>query len=154
MFSPANTSDEFTCYKDKGMYFRTAPADMLQAQALSQVIAEGRRPARLDPGDERPLRHRSGREHHEDLEAAGIPSDQIQKIIYDPNAQSFNAEVDQVKNFNPDGIAVIGFEESAKIITRMNEVHIGPRRTSWSSASTATWATLWVSPSDPACSRA
>lgn len=55
-----------------------------------------------------------------------MPADQIQKIIYDPNAQSFNAEVDQVKNFNPDGIALIGFEESAKILTRMHEVGIGP----------------------------
>jgi branched-chain amino acid transport system substrate-binding protein len=61
-----------------------------------------------------------------DLETAGIASDQIKKIIYDPNAQSFNAEVDQVKEFNPDAIAVIGFEESAKILTRMHEVGIGP----------------------------
>jgi ABC-type branched-subunit amino acid transport system substrate-binding protein len=127
MFSPANTSDEFTCYKDKGMYFRTAPADKLQAQALSQVIAEGgvQRVSILAMND--PYGTGLAENTIADLEAAGIPSDQIQKIIYDPNAQSFNAEVDQVKNFNPDGIAVIGFEESAKIITRMNEVQIGPK---------------------------
>ncbi|WP_207843624.1 ABC transporter substrate-binding protein [Williamsia soli] len=127
MFSPANTSDEFTCYKDKGMYFRTAPADTLQAQALAQVIAEGgvQRVSILAMND--PYGTGLADNTVADLEAAGIPSDQIQKIIYDPNAQSFNAEVDQVKNFNPDGIAVIGFEESAKIITRMNEVQIGPK---------------------------
>ncbi|PYE15994.1 amino acid/amide ABC transporter substrate-binding protein (HAAT family) [Williamsia limnetica] len=127
MFSPANTSDEFTCYKDKGMYFRTAPADKLQAQALAQVIAEGgvQRVSILAMND--PYGTGLADNTVADLEAAGIPSDQIQKIIYDPNAQSFNAEVDQVKNFNPDGIAVIGFEESAKIITRMNEVQIGPK---------------------------
>lgn len=127
MFSPANTSDEFTCYKDKGMYFRTAPADTLQAQALSQVIAEGgvQRVSILAMND--PYGTGLAENTVSDLEAAGIPSDQIQKIIYDPNAQSFNAEVDQVKNFDPDGIAVIGFEESAKIITRMNEVQIGPK---------------------------
>ncbi|MBA4023939.1 MAG: amino acid ABC transporter substrate-binding protein [Gordonia sp.] len=127
MFSPANTSDEFTCYKDKGMYFRTAPADTLQAQALAQVIAEGgvQRVSILAMND--PYGTGLAENTIADLEAAGIPSDQIQKIIYDPNAQSFNAEVDQVKNFNPDGIAVIGFEESAKIITRMNEVQIGPK---------------------------
>lgn len=127
MFSPANTSDEFTCYADKGMYFRTAPADKLQAQALAQVIAEGgvQRVSILAMND--PYGTGLADNTVADLEAAGIPSDQIQKIIYDPNAQSFNAEVDQVKNFNPDGIAVIGFEESAKIITRMNEVQIGPK---------------------------
>jgi ABC-type branched-subunit amino acid transport system substrate-binding protein len=127
MFSPANTSDEFTCYADKGMYFRTAPADTLQAQALAQVIAEGgaQRVSILAMND--PYGTGLADNTVADLEAAGVPSDQIQKIIYDPNAQSFNAEVDQVKNFNPDGIAVIGFEESAKIITRMNEVGIGPK---------------------------
>ncbi|HEY9316205.1 ABC transporter substrate-binding protein [Williamsia sp.] len=127
MFSPANTSDEFTCYADKGMYFRTAPADTLQAQALAQVIAEGgaQRVSILAMND--PYGTGLADNTVSDLEAAGVPSDQIQKIIYDPNAQSFNAEVDQVKNFNPDGIAVIGFEESAKIITRMNEVGIGPK---------------------------
>lgn len=126
MFSPANTSDQFTCYQDKGMYFRTAPADVLQAQALSQTMAgDGvQRVSILALND--PYGTGLAENTAKDLEAAGIPSDQIQKIIYDPNAQSFNAEVDQVKNFNPDGIAVIGFEESSKILTRMHEVGIGP----------------------------
>ena len=126
MFSPANTSDEFTCYEDKGQYFRTAPADTLQAQALSQTMAEDgvQRVSILALND--PYGTGLADNTVRDLEAAGVPADQIQKIIYDPNAQSFNAEVDQVKNFNPDGIAVIGFEESAKIITRMHEVGIGP----------------------------
>jgi hypothetical protein len=38
-FSPANTSDEFTTYNDNGLYFRTAPPDLLQAQALSDLIS-------------------------------------------------------------------------------------------------------------------
>ncbi len=126
MFSPANTSDEFTCYQDKGQYFRTAPADVLQAQALSQTMAEDgvQRVSVLALND--PYGTGLADNTVRDLEAAGVPADQIQKIIYDPNAQSFNAEVDQVKNFNPDGIALIGFEESAKILTRMHEVGIGP----------------------------
>ena len=57
---------------------------------------------------------------------AGIPQDQITKIIYDPNAASFNPEIDQVAQVNPDAIAVIGFDESKRILTRMNEVQIGP----------------------------
>ncbi|MGH3901994.1 MAG: ABC transporter substrate-binding protein, partial [Pseudonocardiaceae bacterium] len=51
---------------------------------------------------------------------------QIQKIIYDPNATSYNTEIDDVRQFNPDAIAVIGFDESKKIISRMSEVQIGP----------------------------
>ena len=126
MFSPANTSDQFVCYKDKGMYFRTAPTDVLQAQALSQLITQdgAQRVAILALND--PYGTGLAANTVKDLETAGIASDQIKKIVYDPNAQSFNAEVDQVKEFNPDAIAVIGFEESAKILTRMHEVGIGP----------------------------
>ncbi len=125
-FSPANTSDQFVCYPDKGQYFRTAPTDVLQAQALSQLIAEdgGQRVSILALND--PYGTGLARNTQANLEEAGIASDQIQTIIYDPNAQSFNAEIDQVKNFDPDAVALIGFEESAKIITRMHEIGIGP----------------------------
>jgi ABC-type branched-subunit amino acid transport system substrate-binding protein len=125
-FSPANTSDEFTCWADKGLYFRTAPPDFLQAQALTELmIEEGAQRisvlARNDP-------YGSGLADNtvQNLRDAGIPQNQVQKIIYDPNATSYNAEIDDVRQFNPDAIAVIGFDESKKIITRMSEVQIGP----------------------------
>lgn len=126
MFSPANTSDQFVCYPDKGMYFRTAPTDTLQAQALSQLIAEdgAQRVSILALND--PYGTGLAGNTMDNLEAAGIPSDQLQEIIYDPNAQSFNAEIDQVQEFAPDAVVVIGFEESSRILNRMNEVGIGP----------------------------
>lgn len=124
--SPANTSDEFTCWADSGLYFRTAPPDVLQAQAVAGLMAaDGNQRitilARNDP-------YGTGLADNTEanLIAAGIPQDQLQKIIYDPNAASFNAEVDQIVQFNPDGIAVIGFDESKRILTRMSEVQIGP----------------------------
>lgn len=125
-FSPANTSDEFTCWPDKGLYFRTAPPDSLQAQALAALMAaDGAQRisilARNDP-------YGSGLADNtaQNLRDAGIPQNQIQKIIYDPNATSYNTEIDDVRQFNPDGIAVLGFDESKKIISRMSEVQIGP----------------------------
>ena len=126
MFSPANTSDKFVCYPDKGMYFRTAPTDVLQAQAVAQLISDdgGQRVAIMALND--PYGTGLADNIEKNLIDSGVPSDQIEKIIYDPNAQSFNSEVDQVKNFNPDAVALVGFEESAKIITRMHEVGIGP----------------------------
>lgn len=126
MFSPANTSDQFVCYPDRGQYFRTAPTDVLQAQALSQLISDdgAQRVSILALND--PYGTGLASNLEKNLTEAGIPSDQVQKIIYDPNAQSFNAEVDNIKNFAPDAVAVIGFEESAKIITRMHEVGISP----------------------------
>jgi branched-chain amino acid transport system substrate-binding protein len=125
-FSPANTSDEFTCWQDKGLYFRTAPPDALQAQALANVIAGdgNQRVSILVRND--PYGTGLADNLEQNLLAAGIPQDSIQKIVYDPNAASFNVEVDQVAQFNPDGIAVIGFDESKRIITRMSELQIGP----------------------------
>ncbi len=39
-FSPANTSPDFTDYEDSGLYFRTAPSDLLQGEVLGNQIAE------------------------------------------------------------------------------------------------------------------
>ncbi len=39
-FSPANTSAAFTDYDDQGLYFRTAPSDVLQGEVLGNLIAE------------------------------------------------------------------------------------------------------------------
>ena len=125
-FSPANTSDEFTCWQESGLYFRTAPPDVLQAQAVAELIAGdgNQRVSILARND--PYGVGLADNTEQDLIAAGIPQDQLQKIIYDPNAASFNAEVDQIAQFDPDAIAVIGFDESKRILTRMSEVQIGP----------------------------
>jgi ABC-type branched-subunit amino acid transport system substrate-binding protein len=125
-FSPANTSDEFTCWPDKGLYFRTAPPDTLQAQALAALMASdgAQRISILARND--PYGSGLADNTEKNLRDAGIPQNQIQKIIYDPNATSYNTEIDRVRQFNPDAIAVIGFDESKKIISRMSEVQIGP----------------------------
>ena len=37
-FSPANTSTAFDTYDDKGMYFRTAPSDVLQGAVMANLV--------------------------------------------------------------------------------------------------------------------
>jgi branched-chain amino acid transport system substrate-binding protein len=125
-FSPANTSDEFTCWEDEGLYFRTAPPDVLQAQALADLMGSdgAQRISLLARND--PYGTGLANNTEQNLLDAGIPQDQLQKIVYDPNAASFNAEVDMIREFNPDAIAVIGFDESKKILSRMSELQIGP----------------------------
>ena len=39
-FSPANTSPDFTTYDDNGLYFRTAPSDLLQGRVLANLVLE------------------------------------------------------------------------------------------------------------------
>ncbi|MGI8691625.1 MAG: ABC transporter substrate-binding protein [Geodermatophilaceae bacterium] len=126
MFSPANTSDEFTTYNDNGLYFRTAPPDLMQGQAVPDIV--------LDEGSNsifilaRNDSYGTGLADvmEENLLAAGIAEDQLMKVIYDPNAQSFRTEVDQIVEFNPDAVILVGFVESATILSTMNEQGVGP----------------------------
>ena len=66
-FSPANTSPDFTNYDDKGLYFRTAPSDLLQGEVLGNQIAEDGNSTLGLARAERPLRHRPGQGHDGDL---------------------------------------------------------------------------------------
>ena len=122
--SPANTAKSLTDYDDNGLYYRTAPSDLLQGQVLGQVMVEdgAQKVAILALQDE------YGEGLADDLEASLEESGAqvVEKIIYDPAAQTFDAEVGRIKAANPDAIAVIGFDESAKIITTMIEQGIGP----------------------------
>lgn len=126
MFSPANTSDQFTTYDDRGLYFRTAPPDLMQGQAVANIVLdEGNNSifilARNDP-------YGTGIADviESNLKDSGVADDQLMKVIYDPNAQSFRTEVDQIVQFNPDAVVLIGFIESATILSTMNEQGVGP----------------------------
>jgi branched-chain amino acid transport system substrate-binding protein len=123
-FSPANTAPDFTDYDDDGLYFRTAPSDVLQGALLGDIIAEDGNTtlgilALQDP-------------YGEGL--AGFVTDSFEEnggevvdtIIYDPNAQNFDAEVQQMVDAAPDAVIIIGFDETARILTSMIEAGIGP----------------------------
>jgi len=126
--SPANTSDKFTTYNDKNLYFRTAPPDTLQARALADtIIQDGTKKLGVLVLNDA---YGTGLADNlvKNLEEAGIKSDSIVKKIYDPKATDFSSEIGAVKQLNPDGIVVIGFDESATIIKQLNEQGIGPKR--------------------------
>lgn len=123
-FSAANTSDLFTTYDDGGLYFRTAPPDLLQGRVLGDlVIADGATSVALlalqDPYGEGLL----GRTVDQ-IESSG--GEIAAEIVYDPNAQSFDTEVQQVADAAPDAVVVIGFDESARILATMIENGLGP----------------------------
>jgi ABC-type branched-subunit amino acid transport system substrate-binding protein len=126
--SPANTSDQFTDYADNGLYFRTAPPDVLQARALADLIAE-------DGNNTVGILARNdaygtglAENTRNNLLSGGLSEDQVVSVIYDPNAANFDSEVQQMVDLNPDGIIVIGFEESSRIIQGLNTNGVGPQR--------------------------
>ncbi|MGY1671797.1 ABC transporter substrate-binding protein [Geodermatophilus sp. SYSU D00710] len=126
--SPANTSDQFTTYNDNGLYFRTAPPDVLQARALADLIAaDGNNTVGILARNDA-YGNGLAENTRNNLLSGGLSEDQVVSIIYDPNAANFDTEVQEMVDLNPDAIVVIGFDESARIIQGLNENGIGPQR--------------------------
>ncbi|MEY2422309.1 MAG: branched-chain amino acid transport system substrate-binding protein [Acidimicrobiaceae bacterium] len=124
MFSPAATSKKLSTYPDKGLFFRDAPSDILQGQVLADfTAAEGvNNLAIINRNDA------YGTGLTEDLTKSftGSGGKVIATITYDQNAQTFDAEVSKLKDAGADGIIVIGFAESARILALMVQKGIGP----------------------------
>lgn len=127
LFSPAATSDEFTCWSDHGLFFRTAPPDRLQARAVAELIVDdgAQRVSILARDDAYGANLAANTERV--LLDLGLQPHQLQKVIYEPDAGSFNREIAQLADFGPQAILLLGFEESQQILTRMNDIGIGPR---------------------------
>ncbi|MCW2532421.1 MAG: ABC-type branched-chain amino acid transport system, Extracellular ligand-binding receptor [Blastococcus sp.] len=127
-FSPANTSDSFTTYADNGLYFRTAPPDLFQGQVLADLVSQ-------DGNQSVGILAQNGEygtglaeQIVKNLDSAGLSGDSVKSVYYDPTASDFSDIVQQMVDFNPDAIVVVGFDESAKIIKGLNEQGIGPKR--------------------------
>ncbi|MEX2622257.1 MAG: ABC transporter substrate-binding protein [Acidimicrobiia bacterium] len=123
-FSPANTSQLLSTYDDNGLYFRTAPSDFLQGTILADLVAADGLTAgviyRQEPYGEG-LAERF-REVYESLGGEVEPF-----IAYPPEGvTTFDAEVDQLVEADPDVIVVISFEEGALILETMHARGIGP----------------------------
>ncbi len=124
MISPANTSTKLTDFNDKGLYFRTAPSDVFQGRVVGQTAAED--------GAETlgilALQDAYGTSLADQAEKAFTDAGGkvVAKNIYNPTASEFTSEVSKIKEANPDAIALIGFEESSKIIEEMVKQGILP----------------------------
>jgi branched-chain amino acid transport system substrate-binding protein len=124
-FSPANTAPDFTDYDDNGLYFRDAPSDVLQGSVLAEVMIEDGCTTLGIMALQDPYGEGLAGFLQESFEASG-GSMATEPIIYDPQAPNFDAEVQQIAAAGPDCVAVIGFDESARVITSMIAAGIGP----------------------------
>jgi ABC-type branched-subunit amino acid transport system substrate-binding protein len=123
--SPANTSKQFSDYPDEGLYFRLGPSDILQGQVLAEVIADDGNTSVviLNFDDD------YGNGLAEDLAASFTESGGtvVDTITYDPQAQTFDAEVQQALAADADALALIGFDESSRVLAALVEQGLGPR---------------------------
>jgi len=116
-FSPANTSAEFTDYDDNGLYFRTAPSDVLQGEVLGNLIAEdGHQTLGMIVLNDSYGTGLAGYTQ-EAFEAAG--GEVVAQATYNTGDSSFDAQISEVVAADPDAIALITFEEVATIIPNL-----------------------------------
>ena len=124
--SPANTSPDFTDYPDKGLYFRTAPSDVLQGRILGdQIVADGNTSVAILALQDA---YGVGLTANVKKSVEGAQGEVVAEVIYDPKAAEFTAEVSQIKAADPQAIVVIGFDETAKIVQELAKQGIGPQQ--------------------------
>ena len=126
-FSPANTAPDLSTYDDNGLYWRTAPSDVLQGRVVGElVINDGHSTVGIlalqDPYGE-------GLAENATISITDSGGEVVEQVIYDPQAQTFDAEVQQIAAADPEAVILIGFDESARVITAMAEAGIGPQDT-------------------------
>lgn len=113
-FSPANTSDAFTTYDDNGLYFRTAPSDVLQGEVLGNLIAEdGNQTLGLIVLNDS---YGTGLAKYvtEAFEAAG--GEVVAAPTYNTGDTNFDGQISEVLAAAPDAIALITFDEVSTIL--------------------------------------
>ena len=124
-FSPANTAAGFDEYPDKGLYFRTAPSDVLQGKVVANLaVQDGNKNvavlARQDFYGEGLAESAA-----KNIEAAGatVPA----KVLYNAEAENFTAEVNEIAAAKPDAIILVAFDETTKIIPQLIAKGMGPQ---------------------------
>lgn len=122
--APGETAGTDKCPDDKGLYFRTAPSDILQGEVLAKFIVKDgyKNIAIIARNDD----YGTGLADQIEKQLTGSGGKIAEKKIYAIDATDFSAEVAAAKAADPDAIVVIGFEESSKIIAKMVEQGVGP----------------------------
>ena len=114
--SGSNTSEVLSTADSGGYYFRTAPPNPLQARALAKLVLEDghkmvgvlTRSDSYGVGLEQPLERA--------LTKSGARV--VVDVRYDPDALSFDADVEKVAARNPDAVVVLGFDSDGSDVVR------------------------------------
>jgi len=124
-FSPANTSTAFDTYDDKGMYFRTAPSDVLQGNVLGNlVLQDGAKSVAILARQEAYGEALADNTEKTIKDQGGNVS---AKVLYSVDATSYTSEVQKIKDADPDAIVLISFNEATKIVPEFESAGIGPQ---------------------------
>jgi ABC-type branched-subunit amino acid transport system substrate-binding protein len=133
MFSPSNTAAGLIALPDNGLYFRTAPSDVLQAKALADMIMrDGDRKVSLIGRNDA-----YGKGLIEGVKAnlisAGMAESAIEVLTYEIASDKVK-DPEEVKSvaaktlrFQPDGVLLVGLAETADVIKALADANLAIR---------------------------
>ena len=113
-FSPANTSPDFTTWDDNGLYWRTAPSDVLQGRILGNyVMSCGAQTVGMIVLNDA---YGTGLQSNvkTSVEAAG--GQVVAEEMFNEGDSQFSSQVDAVVAAKPDAIVVISFDQAKSIV--------------------------------------
>lgn len=123
LVSPASTSPELS-NPDVGRFYRTAASDVLQGRILGDLVAaEGNsRVAVLARDDAYGL----GLQAQIIGEMRGRGVTDVRALTYSADSPDFGAVVEQLKSYNPDGVVIVGFDETRDLLRQLPAAGLGP----------------------------
>ncbi|MGO4691402.1 ABC transporter substrate-binding protein [Glaciibacter sp. 2TAF33] len=115
--SPSNTGLDFTTYPDKGLYWRTAPSDLLQGEVLGNLIAEdGNSTLGLIVLNDA---YGTGLAEATTKAFESAKGKVVATSLFNTGDSNFATQIADVTAANPDAIAVISFDQSKIIIPQL-----------------------------------
>ncbi|WP_104180144.1 ABC transporter substrate-binding protein [Arthrobacter sp. B0490] len=113
-FSPANTAAEFTTWDDQGLYFRTAPSDVIQGRILGNYIMEcGAQTIGMITLNDA---YGTGLQGTIQEVVEGAGGQVVGNEMFNTGDSQFSSQVDAIAAAKPDAIVLISFDEAKSII--------------------------------------
>ncbi|WP_051476875.1 ABC transporter substrate-binding protein [Arthrobacter sp. Br18] len=123
-FSPANTSAEFTNWDDNGLYFRTAPSDVLQGRTLGNYIMTcGAQTVGMIVLNDA---YGTGLEATITETVEGAGGQVVATEMFNEGDSQFSSQVDAVVAAEPDAIVLISFDQAKSIVPLLTSKGVDP----------------------------
>ncbi len=126
LFSPSNTATILSTLPDRGLYFRNIASDLLQAEALAQLIADrGNNSAFLLVIDDP---YGLGVADQLTIALARREVAVVGSIAYDPDRETFFDLARRVRDADPDAVVLTSFGEASLLLRALVATGVGPRQ--------------------------
>lgn len=122
--SASNTGPDFTDWDDNGLYFRTAPSDLLQGEVLGNLIAEdGAKTLGVIYQNDA---YGTGLFDNIKSTFEGAGGEVVADASYNVGDGQFDAQVATIVAENPDAVAIVSFDQFKTIAPLLVNAGISP----------------------------